>query len=282
MNEVGRAHSKPIPSSQETSTTSVPGASGQIVVRQERQRRIGVLQNTIDDHIVVGEELGERYPSLGRQGSALPGIGVVEIEIHDVGRVNGRTDGRDTTLGEDVDVVDAVRVQSGDRTAGRGPEADDRGTQPSAVIAGGTDQLQCVQHRAVAGQFVVLVEHMEIEPAVGRPVIHGLERDQCQLTFDGDLGECSILDAVRPTPQRLSGAQRGKILGLRLRQQNHVAPSDEFGTGADARNLRGQVLVGQSERLAVAGFEKHAGSDVGIDAIEMKWMNRKSPLIRLA
>ena len=45
-------------------------------------------------------------------------------------------------------------------------EADHHRSQPAAVVPGRPDQLQGVQHRAVAGQLVVLVEDVQAERTV--------------------------------------------------------------------------------------------------------------------
>ena len=108
--------------------------------------------------------------------------------------------------------------------------------QPPAVVAGRPDQLQGVQHRAVAGQLVVLVEHVQAERAVGGPVVHRLERDQGQPPVDGQLGDLRVLDAVRPAPQRSArraAPRRPAASGLGSRTTSHSR--DESARGAAAR-----------------------------------------------
>jgi hypothetical protein len=48
-------------------------------------------------------------------------------------------------LGEDVDVVDAVGVEGGDRPPAGRSETDDGGPQTATVVAGATDELQGVE-----------------------------------------------------------------------------------------------------------------------------------------
>ncbi len=113
--------------------------------------------------------------------------------------------------------MDAVGVQRSDGTTRRGPpETDDHSAEAAAVIAGGTSQCQCMQHRAVAGELVVLVEDVQAKAAVARPVVHGLKGDERELLVDGKLGDSPVLYAVRPAPQRLPVTEFGQILGLRL------------------------------------------------------------------
>ena len=50
-------------------------------------------------------------------------------------------------------------------------------------------QLHGVQHRAVAGELVVLVEDVQAEAAVVGPVVHRLPGDQRQAAVDGQLGD---------------------------------------------------------------------------------------------
>src|SRR5680860_1210623 len=97
---------------------------------------------------------------------------------------------------EYVDVVHAVRLECGHCATGSCAEADHGSTKPSTVVACGADDLQGVQHGAVSGQFVVLVEHVQVEGAVGGPVVHRLERDQRQPPVDGLLGKLLILHTV--------------------------------------------------------------------------------------
>ena len=118
--------------------------------------------------------------------------------------------------GQHRHVVDAVGVEGGHRSAGGRPEADDDCAQPATVVTGAAGELQCLQHRAVAGELVVLVEHVEPDVAVAGPVVHGLEGDQGQPPVDGELGELGILDAVGPAPQdaALASSRRSACCGF--------------------------------------------------------------------
>ena len=69
-------------------------------------------------------------------------------------------------MGQDVDVVHAVRVQGRHRAPAGRPEADDGRPEPAAVVARDADELQGMQHRAVTGQLVVLVKDVQAERAV--------------------------------------------------------------------------------------------------------------------
>ena len=97
---------------------------------------VGVLQHAVDDDVVLGEERAPAAPGppRGARRGSRP-LGVV-VEVHDPRRVDRRADRGDAAVGQDLDVVDAVRVQRGDGAAGGGAEADDDGPQPAAVVAG--------------------------------------------------------------------------------------------------------------------------------------------------
>ena len=141
---------------------------GQVVVGDEDQRRVGVLQHAVDDDVVLGEEGRQAAPgaisAARRLRSGSPGsCSKCTMRAEWI----GEADRGDAAVGEDVDVVHAVRVEGGHRAAAGRPEADDGRPQPAAVVAGRPDELQRVQHRAVAGQLVVLVEDVQVEPAVG-------------------------------------------------------------------------------------------------------------------
>jgi len=184
-------------------------------------------------------------------------------------------------VGEHVDVEHSVRVEGGDRAPAGGSESDDGGPQVAAVVAGGADEFQRVQHRAVAGKLVVLVENVQVEFAVAGPVVHRFERDQCQAAVDGQLGDLRALHAVRPAPQDLPLPQLGKVPGQRFGQQDHIAVGDQLLAGKQPGDVRRQPLVGYTETLAVATFEKDAPAQVGIDALEVPRMDRQPPLMLL-
>ena len=141
----------------------------------------------------------------------------------------GERDRGDVPVGQDVHLVDAVGVQRGDGAAGGRAEPDDGGAQPAAVAAGDPGQCHGVQHGAVAGQLVVLVEDVQAEPAVGLPVVHRLERDQRQPPIDGDLSQGGILHAVRPAPddlsRRISARSSAWTLGSTMTSQSAMSCS---------------------------------------------------------
>ena len=115
------------------------------------------------------------------------------------------------------------------------PKPSDHGAEPAAVVAGRTRDRQGVQHRAVSGELVVLVEDMELERPLDAPVVHGLERDQREVAIDGHLGELRVLDAVRPPPQDLAVTQVRQILRERFGQQEDVVVLDQLLPGAQTR-----------------------------------------------
>ena len=99
----------------------------------------------------------------------------------------------------------AQGVEGRHRPSGGGAKADDHRAQPTPVVPGGSGDLHGVEHRAVAGKLIVLVEHVQVERAVAVPVVHRLKGDQGELVVDGDLGELPVLHAG-PPPEDLPEA----------------------------------------------------------------------------
>ena len=162
-------------------------------------------------------------------------------------------------LGQHRHVADPERRQRPHRPARGRAEADHRGAQAAAVVAGRAEQLQRVQDRAVAGELVVLVEDVDAEVALLGPVVHRLEGDQRQPALDRELGHARVLHAVRPAPDDLARAQRLEVVGQRLGQDDHVALREQLLARAQAADERLEVVVGEAEALAVAAARGRAG-----------------------
>ena len=177
---------------------------------------------TID--VVLGQHVGRGGPR-GRRGRSAASAPTA----------NGEATAETLALRQHRHVGDPERRQARDRAAGGGAEADHRGAQAPAVVARRADQLQRVQHRAVARQLVVLVEHVDAEVALAGPVVHRLEGDQRELAVDRQLRHPRVLDAVRPAPHDLAGAQRLEIVGQRLGQQDDVALGEQLARASAAR-----------------------------------------------
>ncbi len=165
--------------------------------------------------------------------------------------------------------MDAERAQRRHRAPGRRTEAQHGGPQTAAVVAGRPGELEGVQHRGVPGQFVVLVEHVQVERAVVGPVVHRLEGDQGQPPVDRDLGEPLVLDAVRPAPENLPLAEIDEFGRERLGQQHDIAFGEELLPRAEAADHGRQVRVGDAEALRVTVFKKDAPLEVGVDPLEV-------------
>ena len=230
---------------------------GQLLVRDEHQRRVGVLEDAVDDHVVVGEELVDRLVAAVELERVAGAVGVL-LEGDHPNRVDRGGDGGDLALGQDRDVVHTERRQRRHRAASGRTEADHAGPQRSPVLAGDPGQLQRVQDRAVAGEFVVLVEDVQVEGAVGVPVVHRLPGDDGRPAVDRRLGQRLVLDAVRPAPEHLALAHLGDIGRQRLRLKQHVALGDELLVAAVAGDQRREVGVAEAEAAAVAVLEVDA------------------------
>ena len=217
---------------------------GQVLGAQVGQRRVGVLQRAVDHDVALGEERRQRHaPALGDDLAQERRLAVV-VELRDPDRVDGRANRGNTAVGQHLHVVDTVGVQRRHGAAGGGAEADHDGAQPAAVVSGGTGQRQGMQHGAVAGELVVLVEDMQAEAAVAGPVVHGLEGDQREFLVDRQLGDGPVLDAVRPAPEDLPVAEFGQVLGLRLGQEDDVGVRQQLLSRRDAPHEGRELGVG--------------------------------------
>ncbi len=197
-------------------------------------------------------------------------------------RVDRGGHGGDLTLGEDRDFAGTKRVQRDHGAPPGGPESDNTGPQRSSVPAGDAGELKRVEYRAVAGQLVVLVEDVEVEGAVGVPVVHRLPGDDRRPGVDRRLGQRLVLDAMGPAPEDLSFMHFRDIGGQRLRLEQHVAFSDELLPGAVAADQRGQVRVAEAEAAAVAVLEVNVLAQGSIDVAEVARMERQPSLVLLA
>ena len=228
---------------------------------------------------LLGEERRQRHaPALGNDLAEERRF-VVVVELRDPDRVDGRTHRGNPAVGEHLHVVDAVGVQRGHGPAGGRPEADHDGAQPAAIVAGGPRQCEGVQHGAVAGELVVLVEDVEAEAAVAGPVVHRLESDQRQFLVDGQLGDGPVLHAVRPAPEDLPVAELGQVLGLRLRQEDDVGGRQQLLSRCDAPHERRELGVGKAEALAVAFLEDQPVPDFRRDAVQVQGVDGEAPLV---
>ena len=185
----------------------MPGLKrAEVLVHHEHQRRVGVLQDAVDDDVVAGQDLRERLRRLERERARR--VGRIALEVPHPHRRERRGDRGHRALGEHRHVADAERRQPPHRPARGGAEADDRGAQAAAVVPAGAQQLERVQDRAIARQLVVLVEDVQDEVAALAPVVHRLPGDEGQPAVDGQLGHLAVLHAVRPAPDDLARAQR--------------------------------------------------------------------------
>ena len=228
-------------------------------VAQVGERRVRILQRAVDHDVVLGEVRRERHRAvLGVDRARRRALSSSCSNCDDVDRGDRRADGGDPAVGQHPDVVDAVRVEGGDGTAGGRAESDHDGAEAAAVVARRAAELQGVEHRAVAGELVVLVEDVEPEAAVGLPVVHRLPGDQREALVDRELGDLAILHAVRPAPQHLAVAQVFEVGCLRLRQQHDVRCAMTSSRSAIAADQRLELRVGDAEPEPVAALEDHA------------------------
>ena len=138
-----------------------------------------------------------------------------------------------------------------------------------------------MQNRAVTGHLVVLMEDVQPEGTIGRPVVHCLERDQRQPPVDAQLGDLLVLDTMRPAPQDLPLPHLREVQWLRLGQQDDIAFREELLTGAKPCHAGRELLVGHAETLTVAALKVDAFPQISIDPLDMQRMDREPPFVLL-
>ena len=286
-NDVGRAHSKPIPSSQETSTNSVPGRKRpRSSFIDEHQRRVGVLQDAVDDDVVLGQDLDERRELAAARGRACgSGSRGSRVEVHaSAPSANGAATADTGRWVSTVTSLTPSADSARDRAARGGAEADHRGAQAAAVVAGDPEQLQRVQDRAVAGQLVVLVEDVDAEVAVrassgSSPPRRSASarRSMASWVISRSCTQCGQPQTTWP------GRSVCEVLGQRLGQQDHVALREAAPRASAARRPAARAARRRTPKpLAVAVLEEHPRAQLGVDALDVRGMDRQPALVGLA
>lgn len=181
-----------------------------------------------------------------------------------------------------VYLMDTQREQCGDGAARGGAEADHGSPETPAVRARGADQLQRVHHRAVAGELVVSVKHVQAEITLLGPAIHGLPRNQRQPTIDRHLRERLVLNAVRPPPQNLARRQLHQIPQHRLAKQHHVALGHQLLARAHPGHVLGEPSIRGAEAFTVAVLGEHAAPQAGVDPLDVRRVDRQPALVGFA
>ena len=253
----------------------------EILVGDEDQRVIGVLQDAVDDDVVPGQVLRQRAALRVRQLRAPRRIGIVSVVVHQPRGRHRRGHGRDVSMRQHGHLMYAHRQQRSDGAARGRAEADHGRPQLRAEVPGGASQLQRMQHRAVTGQLVVHVEHVQAEGAVGRPVVHRLPGDHGQPAVDPDLRQLRVLDAVRPAPQHLARPHRGQVAADRLGQHHDVAVREQLLARTQPTHLCLQLRIRVPVAVSVPVLEEHAAAQLGVDAFQVPRMNRQPALILL-
>ena len=175
--------------------------------------------------------------------------------------------------------MDPVGVQGGDGPARCGAEPDHHRAQPGPVVAGGPREAQGVKDRAVPGELVVLVEHVQTEVALPGPVVHRLEGDEGEPTVDRGLRQPGVLHTVRPAPQDATLRDLGHLSQLGFREQQHVGGVDHLGALRHPPHARLDKAGIELEVGGVAAFDDHACAEVRLDPVQVPGMYRESTLV---
>lgn len=99
--------------------------------------------------------------------------------------------------------------------------------------------------------------------------------------INGDLRQLPVLNAVWPSPERLTDTQLGDVVEHRFGLQNDITFGDQLFSCAEPGEHTFEVVVGKSEILAVAVFEVDAATEFGRYAVEVPRMQRMSALVLL-
>ena len=275
----------PSPRRRRRRRTGCPARSGELSSRDEHQRPVGVLQDAVDDRrrSSASTSASGRGSAVARRTSVRPGR---------PGRARtaaARTDANGEATAATLRWVSTVTslIPSADSAAHRaargGAEADHRGPQPAAVVAGRPAQLQRVQDRAVAGQLVVLVEDVDAEGA--RRGSSGSSPPRRSASGRGRSPTCVIArparSAASPTrPARGAASRRSSASGLG--STIDVAPREQLLARQQPADQRRQLVVGDAEPLAVPALEEEPPAHARVDALDVRRVDRQPPLVRLA
>ena len=212
---------------------------GYLLRGDEHQRLIGVLEDPVHDDVRLADQVEER--SLGAVVlhdhltcitlGARPNADVVAIEHLLPHLVIGALDA-------DRDVPEPACLECVDGPPAHCTEADDDGLALVSVVPVDALQLQCMQHRAIAGQFVVLVERVPADVSIGPPDEHLLERDESLLALDRHLGQSPLLNTVRPAPEDATFTESLEVLQPRLGKDHRSKVGQELATCRNAACLR--------------------------------------------
>ena len=136
--------------------------------------------------------------------------------------------------------------------------------------------MQGVQHRAVAGELVVLVEHMQAEGAVevqwfiASKAIRVSRRSMASWVISSSWTQCG--QPHRTWPSRSSARSSGSGLGSRTTSHSAMSCSRERSPA----DVRRQLLVGHAEALAVALLEEDPRAQVGVDPLDVRgWIGSR-------
>jgi hypothetical protein len=126
------------------------------------------------------------------------------------------------------------------------------------------------------------MEDVNDEIPLRRPVVHRLPGNEGQPFVDAQLSQLVVLDGVWPTPEHLPLSKAGHILQRGLGQQHHIAGRDDLLARTKARNLGGELLIGDAVAVAIAPLEEDPRPQVGVDPVEVLGMDWQPELVLLA
>ena len=161
-NVVGRAHSKPMPSSQDTSTIRLPRRNARGRPRSRNISGVAVSWSVqLTTMSFSARYPAERHPpAVGDHVAEVRRLGVV-VELPDQHRWIGEPTAATPRLVSTATSWTPCALRAVTAPRGGRAEPDHHGTEASPVVAGGAGQLEGLEHRAVAGELVVLVEHVQ-------------------------------------------------------------------------------------------------------------------------
>ena len=259
---------------------SVPGLKrAEVLVHHEHQRRVGVLEDAVDDDVVAGQDLRERPPAARARAC---GSGArVALEVPHPHRRERRGDRGDRALGEHRHVADAERRQPPHGAARGGAEADHRGAQPAAVVPADPSSCERVQDRAVARHLVVLVEDVDDEVAlslqwfIASQAMRVTRRSMASWAISRSWTQCGQPQTTWPG----RSVSRSSASGLGSSSTSHCARAPRASA---ARRRAARSPRRRTPALAVAVLEEHPRAQAGVDALEVRGMDRLPALVGLA
>ena len=264
----------------------MPGRKrAEVLVHHEHQRRVGVLQDAVDDDVVAGPgpRPAARLRRLERE-RARSGSAGSRCEVpHPHRRRTARR--RPTTarwVSTDTSLTPSAE-SAPHRAARGGAEADHRGAQrggrsrrwsPAAGARAGPSSSPPA--RCSCGRRARTKSPLSLQWFIASQAMRVSRRSMASWAISRSCTQCGQPQTTWPG----RSVSRSSASGLGSRSTSHCG--EELLARAQPADQRRELLVGGPELIAVAVLEEHARAQAGVDALEVRGMDRLPALVGLA